>query len=385
MFEKQCRLARAAKYFKGGGGGSGGGSIDIPSFRQTLGQAVSGFPSVSRTYRDFTANEPLLQMQNPLLARLAGYGMGAANQFQNVPGQLLDRANQFRDQFQGLPNQLLQGANSLRDQFGGLAANMLGSANSLRTQFQGVPGDLLRSADRLQSQFGGLPQQYLNIMRGQQPIAQTGNLTQDQTNQAVQAARAAAQARGDIYSNNASFAEALNRRQYADARQQQAIGNVESLGQSALGAGTTLQNTIMGLRQGAEGAGIGLRNAVMGLQQGAQGSGTGLQNAIMGLDQGAQGLALGREQGAAGLQQAGMGMSQGIEQLLGYPSEQLTKGELGQVGAFQTLFGPTENLAGDWLKAQAGANTAGAGQDASNKNATTGTIASIIGGIATAY
>jgi hypothetical protein len=239
--------------------------------------------------------------------------MSAANQFSGVPGQLLSRAEDFRN------------------------------------QFQGIPGQLLKSAQGLQNQFGGLPGQYMSLMRGQMPIARTGDLTQDQRNQAVQEARAGAQARGDIYSNPSIFAEALNRRKYADARQQQALANVQSLGQSALG------------------------------------SGVGLQNAIMGLDQGAQGMALGREQGAMGMQQGAMGMSQGIEQLLGYPSEQLTKGELGRVGAFQTLFGPEENLAGDWLKAQAGANVAGAGQDSSNKNATLGTIGTIVGGIATAY
>lgn len=331
MFERQCRLARAAKYFKGGGGGS----IDIPSLNSTLNQAIGGFSGVDRLYRNFAGKEDYLNWQNPILKQLSEYGQSAAQQFGNVPGQLLSRAEQFRNSFGSLPGDTLRGA------------------DALRRQFQNVPAGIMR-------QFRDLPGQYLNVMQGQLPIAQTGQLTQDQSNQAIQDARAAAQARGDIYSNNASFAEALNRRRFADARQQQAIGNIQSLGQAALG--TALQRD-----QGAEGLGIGLQNAVMGLRQGAQG------------------MALGREQGAMGLQQGAMGMGQGIEQLLGYPSEQLTKGELGRVGAFQTMFGPVENLAGDWLKAQAGANVAGAGQDSSNKNATLGTIGTIIGGVATAY
>jgi hypothetical protein len=60
-----------------------------------------------------------------------------------------------------------------------------------------------------------------------------------------------------------------------------------------------------------------------------------------------------------GVQQGGMGIAQGAEQLLGYPSQQLTQGELGRVGAFQTIFGPEENLAGDELKAKGGSNGRG--------------------------
>ena len=285
MFEKPCNLARAARYFKGGGGGS---SIDVPSFNQTLGDAIRGFGPIKRLYRGFADSEPLLNEQMPILQELGRYGTQARKQFQGVPGQLM-------------------------------------------------------------SPFGQLPGQMLNILKGQLPIAQTGELTQDQRNEAVQQARAGAQARGDIYSNPAIFAEAMNRRKYADARQQQAIGNIEGLGQAALGS--ALQR-----------------------DQGAAG-----------LDTSAFGLASGREASAMGLQQGGMGIAQGAEQLLGYPSQQLTQGELGRVGAFQTLFGPEENLAGDWLKAQAGANVAGAGQASSNKNSTIGTIGTIVGAAATAY
>lgn len=295
MFEKPCRLARAARYFKGGGGGT----PDVPSIGSVIKGAQQGFKGAERQYRNFAGREDLLNWQTPLLQQLGQYGQQAMSQFRGVPGQLLN------------------------------------SANQLRSQFANVPGQLM-------SQFKNLPGQYLNIMQGLLPQAQTGELTRDQRNQAIQTARAGAQGRGDIYSNPAIFAEAMNRRQYADKAQERAIGLVQGLGQSALQ--TALQR-----------------------------------------DTGAFGLASGREAAAMGLQQGAQGAAQGNEQLLGYPSEQLTKGELGRVGAYATLINPLYGLAGQQLQAQTSANVAGAGNQQSNKNSTIGTIGTVAAAALTAY
>src|SRR5580765_6229752 len=93
MYEKPCNLARAATYFKGGGGG---GSIDVPSFRQVLGDVTGGFPSVARTYRNFVGGEPYFQWQNPLLKQLSGMAPGLANTFTGQPGQFLQDASMLR-------------------------------------------------------------------------------------------------------------------------------------------------------------------------------------------------------------------------------------------------------------------------------------------------
>jgi hypothetical protein len=204
-------------------------------------------------------------------------------------------------------------------------------------------------------------------MQGLLPIARTGELTQDQRNEAIQQARAGAQARGDIGSNAAIFAEAMNRRKYADARQQQAIGEALQLGQGALG-------TALGRDQGAA-----------GLQQLAQGLALGRQQGVSGLQQGALNLASGREAAAMGLTQGGMQVAQGAEQLLGYPSQQLTQAELGQTGAFGNLINPMYGLAGQQLQAQTSGQIAQQGSADQGKSNILNSIVGIAGVAATAY
>jgi hypothetical protein len=78
---------------------------------------------------------------------------------------------------------------------------------------------------------------------------------------------------------------------------------------------------------------------------------------------------------------AGLAPSQTTEQLLGYPSQQLTAGELGQVGAYGGLVNPLYGLAAAQLGAQTQGQIAGAQADASGKAGTTGLIGAGVGAL----
>lgn len=381
MYEKPCRLARAAKYYKGGGGGE----IDVPSFGEVLQGVTGGFPSVARTYRNFTEGEPYFQMQNPILEQLSQMAPGLANTFTGQPQQLLSDAAGLREQFANVPGEMLQGANQFAQQFQNLPAGMLRGANRLQEEFRGLPHQLHLDAQGIRRQFRELPGQYLDVLNRVLPIAQTGELTLDQRNQATQQARAAAQARGDIASNPAIFAEAMNRRQYADARQNQAIGQALQLGQGALGTALGRDQGAAAIDQMAQQMGISREQAAAQLQALAQGTALQREQGQAGLQQGALNLAAGRDAAAMGLTQGAQGVATGMEQLLGYPSQMLTQAELGQTGAFGNLINPMYGLAGQQLQAQTAGQVAAQGSSDQGKSNTMNSIIGIVGAAATAY
>jgi hypothetical protein len=90
---------------------------------------------------------------------------------------------------------------------------------------------------------------------------------------------------------------------------------------------------------------------------------------------------LGRENVRTNRIMQALGMAGTTEQLLGYPSQQLTAAELGRTGAFASLMNPAYGLAGQVLGAQTAAN-------AQNKGGTSNALGAGVGiltAAATAY
>ena len=178
------------------------------------------------------------------------------------------------------------------------------------------------------------------------PVLQSGGaLTQDQTNAAVQQARAAASASGSVHDPSALIQEYESRQGAKDARFNQALGQSQGvLGQQA-GAQGVLGNIfgqqagIAGQRAGLTGLGAQLASGIIGQRGGLLGNQLGIQSGLAGQQAGLLGLGQNLLQGQAGIVGQGAGLSSLLAGLTGQKAGLLGQEQALQTGGLNQLLG----------------------------------------------
>jgi hypothetical protein len=279
------------------------------------------------------ANQQLSAGQDPTLSGLLGQSQGA------LPGQV-GAMNMLAGQAGTMFNPTNAALSSLAQQAGtdpsGAQSFLTGlrnqaAANTRTPMFQQTAGQVmgqLGTTDPLLAQMQG--------MAGQ-GLALGSSLSQEQINNATQAARAGYSARGLVQSNPAVAAEVLARDQYGQQllQQRQAFGqNVQQLGlaenQQQIANAMGLQGMDIGATQANQQFAGNLGVQIPGLQQAQIAQQAGLQGQI------AQNLLAGNQQQAA-LQQQAYGMFQGgLQQQAGLQQailgQQQTQQQMGMSG-----------------------------------------------------